>query len=135
LIIPHGRGSWILRTSRDKPPARSSVCKGINSFQSTVKAENKNEDALSWKPWREERTHFHKVEVHADIKYVRAIATVAAAGWDPAALRTEQLNDNDIGPLLVDAETEQRPEFIGIAVPCTEATGPSDNSTLWRTAY
>jgi hypothetical protein len=37
--------------------------------------------------------HWYKVELRADVKQVRAIAAIAAAVWDPAALRTEQQND------------------------------------------
>jgi hypothetical protein len=40
---------------------------------------------------------------------------VAGAGWDPVALRTEQLNDADIGPILQEVETGQRPEWKDIA--------------------
>jgi hypothetical protein len=43
-----------------------------------------------------ECTHCHKVEVWADVKQVGAVAAVVAAGWDPAAFRIEQLNDQDI---------------------------------------
>jgi hypothetical protein len=42
-------------------------------------------------------------------------ATAAAAGWDPTALRTQQLNNQDIGPILEEAETGQRPEWKNIA--------------------
>jgi hypothetical protein len=55
-------------------------------------------------------THCYKVEVGADVKQVLGIAAVAAAGWDPGALRTE-LNDKDIGPILEEVETGQRPEW------------------------
>jgi hypothetical protein len=58
----------------------------------------------------EECTHCHKVEAGAYVKQIRAIAVVAGAGWDPVALRTEQLNDPDIGPILQEIETGQRPE-------------------------
>jgi hypothetical protein len=37
------------------------------------------------------------------------------ASWDPVALRTEQLNDPDIGPILQEVETGQRPEWKDIA--------------------
>jgi hypothetical protein len=36
------------------------------------------------------------------------------AGCNPVALRTEQLNDPDIGPILQEAETGQRPEWKDI---------------------
>jgi hypothetical protein len=41
---------------------------------------------------------------------VQAVPAVAAAGWYPAALRTEQLNDQDTGPIMEEGETGQRPE-------------------------
>jgi hypothetical protein len=40
---------------------------------------------------------------------------VAAAGWDPAALRREQLNDQDIGSILEEVETGQCPAWKDIA--------------------
>jgi hypothetical protein len=55
--------------------------------------------------------------VRADVKQVRAIAAIAAAGWDPVALRTEQLNDLDIGPILQEVETGQRPQWKDIVDP------------------
>jgi hypothetical protein len=64
---------------------------------------------------QEECTSCHKVEARADVKQVRAIAAVAAAGWDPAALRKEQLTDPDIGPVIHGVETGQRPEWKDIA--------------------
>jgi hypothetical protein len=57
----------------------------------------------------------HKVEDRAEIKQIRAITTVAAAGWDPTALRMEQLDDPDIRPILQELETGQRPEWKDIA--------------------
>jgi hypothetical protein len=51
----------------------------------------------------------------ADIEQVQAIPAVEAADWDPAALRTEQLNDQNIGPILEEAETGQCPELKCIA--------------------
>jgi hypothetical protein len=59
---------------------------------------------------QEDSTHSHKVEVQADIKQVRAVAAVAAAIWNPATLRTDQLNNHDIGPVLEEVETGQCPE-------------------------
>jgi hypothetical protein len=66
-----------------------------------------NADALSRRPCQENCSHCHKVEDRAEIKQIRAITTVAAAGWDPTALRTEQLDDPDIGPILQELETGQ----------------------------
>jgi hypothetical protein len=48
-----------------------------------------NADALSRRPCQEKCTHCHKVAARADVKQIRAIANVAAVGWDLAALRTE----------------------------------------------
>jgi hypothetical protein len=42
--------------------------------------------------------HCHKVEAGADVKQLRAIAAATAEDWDPVTLRTDQLNDPDIGP-------------------------------------
>jgi hypothetical protein len=74
-----------------------------------------NANALSRRPCQEERTHCNKVEMRADVKQVRAIAPRPAVGWDPVTLRTEQLNDPDIGPILQEVETGQRPEWKDIA--------------------
>jgi hypothetical protein len=52
--------------------------------------------------------------VQADVKQVQAFAAVAAAGWDPAALRTEQVDIQDIGPILEEVETRQQPEWKDI---------------------
>jgi hypothetical protein len=49
--------------------------------------------------------------IRADIKQVRAIEAVAAASWGPAALRTEQLKDQDMWPILEEVETGERPEW------------------------
>jgi hypothetical protein len=53
---------------------------------------------------------FHKIEVQVDIKQVEAIVAVATASWDPAALRREQLNNQDIGPILEEVEAGQCPD-------------------------
>jgi hypothetical protein len=39
-----------------------------------------------------------------DVKQVQAVVAVSTAGWNPAALRREQLNDQDIGSILEDVE-------------------------------
>jgi hypothetical protein len=59
-----------------------------------------NAIALPRRPCQEQRMHCHKVETWVDIKKVQAIAALPTAGWDLVALRTEQLNDSDIGPIL-----------------------------------
>jgi hypothetical protein len=41
--------------------------------------------------------------------------TVAAYGCDSAALRGEQLNDQDMGPIPEEVETKQRPERKDVA--------------------
>jgi hypothetical protein len=74
-----------------------------------------NADALSRRPCREECTHCHKFEARANVKQVRALTAVAATDWDSAALRREQLNDKDIGPILEEVETGQLPEWKDIA--------------------
>jgi hypothetical protein len=85
-----------------------------NNFTSEHRQGRKhnNADALSRRPCQEE---CHKVEARADIKQVRAIVPVAAPCRGPATLRTEQLNDPDIGPILQEVETGQRPEWKDIA--------------------
>jgi hypothetical protein len=40
---------------------------------------------------------------------------VDGAGWDPVVLRMEKLNDPDIGPILQEIETGQRPARKNIA--------------------
>jgi hypothetical protein len=50
-----------------------------------------------------------------NVKQLRHISTVEAAGWDPAALRTEKQKDQDIWPFLGEVETGQRPEWRDIA--------------------
>jgi hypothetical protein len=42
-----------------------------------------NADALSRRPCQEECMHCQKAEMRADVKQVRAIAALPAAGWDP----------------------------------------------------
>jgi hypothetical protein len=40
---------------------------------------------------------------------------MAADGWDPVALKREQLDDPDVGPILQEVETGQCPEWKDIA--------------------
>jgi hypothetical protein len=63
----------------------------------------------------DECTHCHRVEARTDIEQVWAIAAVAAAGWEPVTLRTEQLNDPDVVHILQEVETGQRPEWKDMA--------------------
>jgi hypothetical protein len=44
---------------------------------------HKNTYALSRRPCREDFTHCHNIEARADIKQIRSISAVAAAGRDP----------------------------------------------------
>jgi hypothetical protein len=65
----------------------------------------------------------------AGVKQVRAIA-VAAAGWDPAALGTE-MSDPDIGSILGDVETGQRPTWpLGAVVRHVTGAAKSGNTTM-----
>jgi hypothetical protein len=89
--------------------------KSIISLPSNQGRKNNNADALSRRPPRKECVHCHKVEALADVKHIRGIAAVAAASWDPVALRWEQLNDKDIGTILEEEETGRRPERKDIA--------------------
>jgi hypothetical protein len=66
-----------------------------------------NADAPSRRPCQEECMHCQKVETQADVKQVRAIAALPTDGWDSVMLRTEQLNDPDIGPILEEVETRR----------------------------
>jgi hypothetical protein len=75
---------------------------------------NNNADSLSRWPSQDECTHCQNVEVRAGVKQVWAIAAVAAAWWDPVALRTEQLNDPDIGHILQEVETGKWPQWKDI---------------------
>lgn len=45
----------------------------------------------------------------------RVIAVAAADGCDRAALRKEQLDDNDVGQILQEMEAGQRPQWKDIA--------------------
>jgi hypothetical protein len=94
---------WIKRLQEYSFTSEHSQCKKHN-----------NADALSRRPCQEDCTYCHKVEAQTDVKQIRAIAAIATGGWDSATLRTEQLNDPDIGPILQDVETGRRPEWKDI---------------------
>jgi hypothetical protein len=94
-------------------------------FRAPSRLKTHSADALSQRPYQEECTHCHKVEAQTDIKQIRAIAVVASAGLDPATLRTDQLTDQDIGPILEEVETRQHPEWKDIA----------DHSTTYRSYW
>jgi hypothetical protein len=44
---------------------------------------------------------------------VHAIEAIAADGWDPAAISTDQLKDYNIGPILEEAEVDCSPMYKG----------------------
>jgi hypothetical protein len=79
------------------------------TFEHRQGRKHNNADALSRRPCQEGCSHCQKLEAWAEVKQVRAIAAVAADGWDPVALRREQLEDPDVGPILQEVETGQRP--------------------------
>jgi hypothetical protein len=87
----------------------------LSQVQDIVKAGNTNCRCFLKTPCQGECTHCHKVELRADIKHVGAISALPAAEWDPLVLRTEQVNDTDIGPILQEVETGRRPEWKDIA--------------------
>jgi hypothetical protein len=103
----------------------------------TRKITGNKADALTRRPCREECVQCHKVEAREDIAQVRAITAVAAAGWDTATLRTDHLNDPDIGPILREIETGQRPQLKDISDrnPTSKVTGLSGSRSLWDMAY
>jgi hypothetical protein len=74
----------------------------------------------------------NKVAAPAEMKRVRGIAVLSEAGWYQATLRTEQLNDPNIGPILQVVETVERPERKEIADcgPRSNATRLSGNRSL-----
>jgi hypothetical protein len=84
------------------------------TYEHRQSQKHNNADGLLRRPCREEYAHCHEVEARADVEQVHAIAVVAAAGQDSAALRRE-LNDQDIGPILEEEETGQCPEWKVIA--------------------
>ncbi|XP_023721191.1 uncharacterized protein LOC111871977 [Cryptotermes secundus] len=74
-----------------------------------------NADALSRRVCKEQFAHCDKFETRADVKQIRAIGTLPAAGWDPVTLRDEQLKDPDIWHILQELENGQRPKRQDIA--------------------
>ncbi|KAJ4451749.1 hypothetical protein ANN_03220, partial [Periplaneta americana] len=61
--------------------------------------------------------HCLKVEEQDGAHAVGAIAAQPSPGWDNAAIRREQLEDPNIGQLLRDVESGQRPVWADIANP------------------
>jgi hypothetical protein len=74
-----------------------------------------NADTLSRKPCQEESCHCLNVEQRADGLKIRVVATATANDWDRAALRREQLADDDLGQLLQELDAGQRPEWRDIS--------------------
>jgi hypothetical protein len=73
-----------------------------------------NADTLSRRPCPEHCVHCRKVE-RIDGQSVRVVAAAPADGWDQQALRNEQLADPDLGRLMREVETVQRPEWKAIS--------------------
>jgi hypothetical protein len=48
-------------------------------------------------------------------QHVRVFEFLAVAGWNPVVLRREELNDQNIGPIFEDLQTEQPYEWKDIA--------------------
>jgi hypothetical protein len=60
-------------------------------------------------------TYCLKIMARTVVNQIRAIGSVAGTHWDPAALKTEQLNDQIIGSILEGVKTGQHPEWKDIA--------------------
>jgi hypothetical protein len=73
-----------------------------------------NADALSRRPCPEECAHCQKLE-RPDGQRERVVAAAPVDGWDPEALRKNQLADNDLGRLMLEMEAGQRPEWKTIS--------------------
>ena len=74
-----------------------------------------NADALSRRPCSEGCSHCQKLELRSGEPRVRIVFTAPADGWDQQALRTEQLANNDLGPLIQEIETGRHPEWRDIS--------------------
>jgi hypothetical protein len=117
LRMDHSALTWLLSFKNLGQTARWILSLQEYNFISEHRQGRKhnNANAFSRRPCQEKCTHCHKVEARADIKHVRGTAAVDAAGWDPGTLRTEQLNDPDIGPILREVETGKGPGWKDIA--------------------
>jgi len=73
-----------------------------------------NADALSRRPCPEACSHCQKVELRVGEQGMRIIVTAPADGWDQQVLRSKQLADNDLEPLMREIETGRRPEWWDI---------------------
>jgi hypothetical protein len=72
-------------------------------------------DALSRRPCQEEYFHCLKVEQRANGLKIRVVGAAAANDWDLAALRREQLADDDLGLLLLEVRAGQCGEWRDIS--------------------
>jgi hypothetical protein len=48
---------------------------------------------------------------------VLGLAAVAAVGWDPVAVRRDQMKDHNVEPILQEVEPGQRPERYRLSEP------------------
>jgi hypothetical protein len=74
------------------------------------------------RPCRGACTHCHNVDARADVKTMRSVAAVAAAGWDPAALGTEPRHKAHPGGIR-DRTVPRMEKTSPSAAPRTKATG------------
>jgi hypothetical protein len=101
LRTAHSALTWLMSSRNlEGQTARSFQRLQEKNFTSEHRQGRKhnNADCLSRQPCHEECTHCQEVEARADVKQVRAITTIATAGWDTVALKTEQLKGLNIGP-------------------------------------
>ncbi|PNF32945.1 hypothetical protein B7P43_G01867 [Cryptotermes secundus] len=89
--------------------SRRSQLHGVSELEGHVLQSAIKWDTLRDGPCQEECTHYHKLEARAGIEQVRAIVDAEAAGWDP------ELKDQDMGPILEEAEMGQCPDWKYIA--------------------
>jgi hypothetical protein len=115
--------SWVLRTSNNKPPAGISSYKSTNLLPYTNK--DKNSDALCFN--HAEKSVLTATETRR--RQVYNISAVASARLDPAALRTEQQNDQDRGSSAQNVNTSPT------VAPCTKAAGSNGNASPRATAW
>jgi hypothetical protein len=88
----------------------------MDSIIIIVRGGDTRADALSRRQCQEKCFHCLKVEQRANGLKIRVVAAAAAAnGWDRAALRREQLADDDSGQLLQEVHAGQRPEWRDIS--------------------
>jgi len=115
LRTDHSALTWLLNfRNLEGQTARRVQCLQEYNFTSEHRQGigHTNADALSRCPCPKECSHCQKVE-QADGQRVQIVATAAANGWDQRALRREQLAEKDLGPLIREIESGQRPEWKG----------------------